>query len=127
MAVDVDASDAARAMRDLVAVTDRIGEAAVDAGRSHAARILDLVAGRVPYRTGRLAGSLGLFSADGGGEVGYDSSAPYAGWIEFGGSRGRPHVSEGRYLYPTADVSEQVFAAAADDAAVRAIDRYPWS
>ncbi len=30
------------------------------------------------------------------------AGVPYAGWIEYGGSRGRAYAAQGRYVYPTA-------------------------
>ena len=62
------------------------------------------VAGRVPRRTGRMAGSLSSSSVDAGVAVGYSGSAVYAGWVDFGGGRyrARPYVGSGRYLYPVA-------------------------
>ena len=62
------------------------------------------VAGRVPRRSGRLAGSLDVHQASGGVGVGYTGAAEYAGWIDFGGGRyrGRPYTAAGRYLYPAA-------------------------
>lgn len=50
----------------------------------------------VPHRSGRLAGSVRVTDERGGARV--SMSTPYAGWIEYGGSRGRPYVSTGRYL-----------------------------
>lgn len=59
----------------------------------------------VPRRTGRLASSIRPASTQRTGQVAYSSPTrvPYAGWIEFGGSRGRPYVSRGRYLFPAAE------------------------
>ena len=67
-----------------------------------------MVRSKVPRVKGWLAASVATIAAPmfggegaavgmGGGEV------PYAGWIEFGGSRGRPLVAGGRYLSPTAE------------------------
>jgi hypothetical protein len=57
----------------------------------------------VPRVTGRLAASITAEPFSGGSLVGIgDTGTPYAGWIEFGGTRGRPYVPEGRYLYPIA-------------------------
>jgi hypothetical protein len=69
-------------------------------------RLRDLVANQVPVLTGTLAGSVASDTDSDGMWVGYDGSAPYDGWIEFGGSRGRDAVPEGRYLYPITQAAE---------------------
>jgi hypothetical protein len=60
------------------------------------------VAGRVPRRSGRLAASVETEAVQGGVGVSYSGAVPYDGWIDFGGTRGRPYAASGRYLYPTA-------------------------
>lgn len=61
----------------------------------------------VPVLTGRMKNS--VFSSM-LGEFGYDGSAVYAGWVDFGGSTGVPgsgrrvyrtFYHEGRYLFPS--------------------------
>ena len=88
-----------------------------------------MVAARVPRLTGRLAASVsstgGLFST--GASVGMGGpGVPYAGWIEFGGSRGRPFVQEGRYLYPTADDNAGLAQRASEKAARDKIRMQRW-
>lgn len=57
----------------------------------------------VPRVTGRLAGSVTVTRTSSGANVSIgNEGTPYAGWVEFGGTRGRPYISEGRYLYPVA-------------------------
>ena len=51
----------------------------------------------------------------------------YAGWIEFGGSRGRPHVPEGRYLYPTLQDHQAAFITATEQAITASIETFPWT
>ena len=51
---------------------------------------------------------------------------PYAGWIEFGGSRGRPMVKRGRYVYPTALDSQPMAVLAARYAADTGIRGFSW-
>jgi hypothetical protein len=58
--------------------------------------------------------------------VGLGDRVPYAGWIEFGGSRGRDFVPEGRYLWPTVLQQEDEFAAFAADVATDTARSYPW-
>jgi hypothetical protein len=113
------------AFRDLARVVDRIGAAAEVEARRAGERLVSLVVPKVPRQTGRLAGSLTVDVLEGGAAAGYDGTAEYAGWIEFGGSHGRPYVDGGRYLYPTAD--PDAFVRALEASATDTIARYPWS
>jgi phage gpG-like protein len=62
----------------------------------------------VPRVTGRLAGSVTADTSEGRAIVGMgDEQVLYAGWIEFGGTRGRPYIPDGRYLTPTATGNER--------------------
>jgi hypothetical protein len=61
------------------------------------------------HRPGRLAASVRVGATRTGAGVRMGSKAvPYAGWVEFGGRRHRPHdsarpfVKDGRYLFPAA-------------------------
>ena len=64
---------------------------------------------------GQLAGSVRASRIRTGGTVRMGSKrVPYAGWVDFGGTRKRPHLSSrpfvrtGRYLYPAArDLASQ--------------------
>lgn len=69
-------------------------------------------AAQVPRLTGALAGSATARAEGDRATVGIGEGVPYAGWIEFGGSHGRPYVDGGRYLFPTAlDVVDELQAA----------------
>ena len=84
------------------------------------------VAGMVPRVSGALAGSITSGTEDGAAVVGIGAGIAYAGWIEFGGTRGRPYISEGRYLYPTALGAEDLVVAAALEAAKEEIEEMVW-
>jgi hypothetical protein len=59
----------------------------------------------VPHVTGRLADSIAGHADPQihGATLGIGGpGVPYAGWIEFGGTRGRDYIPRGRYLYPIA-------------------------
>ena len=61
----------------------------------------NLVRATVPRVTGHLAGSVTVADMSGGlVAAGIGDGVPYAGWIEFGGTRGRTYMPEGRYFYP---------------------------
>ncbi len=51
---------------------------------------------------------------------------PHAGWIEFGGTRGRPYAPIGRYLMPTALAAEPQAVAVASREAQKTIGGFPW-
>lgn len=109
-------------------LADRIGHSAGPAMEQTAARVADSVRGRVPHLTGALAGSVTAGSDhEGQAFVGMGEGLPYAGWIEYGGTRGRPYVDRGRYVYPTAQAAEPQLVAAASDQTQREIARYPWT
>jgi phage gpG-like protein len=65
----------------------------------------------VPKRTGRLAGSISVQRDQDGArlEMG-GAGVPYAGWIEYGGSRGRPYVAGGRYVGRATEHADRDFA-----------------
>lgn len=81
--------------------------------------------GRVPRLTGRLAGSISAKLVNDRAHLQY-GNVPYAGWIEFGGTRGRAYVPTGRYLYPAAKAVEELAQRAAEQAADREIGAMHW-
>lgn len=89
-------------------------------------RVLSRVAGMVPVDSGDLRASLTTLVVENGHAVAYDGSAVYAGWIEFGGTRGRAYVSGGRWLFPTGEKETGAFVAALNQDAQRQIASYPW-
>ena len=115
------------AMADLRDWADQVAAAVAKAAEPFARRVADIVAGKVPHLSGQLAGSVTSFTDDEGASVGYDGTVPYAGWIEFGGTRGRPYVSEGRYIYPTALDAQDEFAEVAAQAADDSVEGFSWS
>lgn len=85
-----------------------------------------MVRSRVPRLTGRLAGSVEATGSEKGASLALGGSLPYAGWIEFGGTRGRPYVSTGRYLFPTAEAATPLIARAGETAARDEIRKMTW-
>lgn len=116
------------AMADLRRWADQVSPAVAKAAADpFAQRVADSVSARVPHLSGQLAGSIEATSDDESVAVGYDGSVAYDGWIEFGGTRGRPYVPDGRYLYPTALAAQDEFAQVAADAATETVGRFSWS
>jgi len=94
---------------------------------SFGATVADSVRGAVPYLTGQLSGSVESGEGDPGVEVSLGGGVEYAAWIEFGGSRGRPFIPEGRYLYPTLLAAEDSYVRAAEQASEESVRRFHWS
>lgn len=90
-------------------------------------RVASQTQAKVPVLTGTLAASVDITDEPDGAGVSIGEGLPYAGWIEFGGSRGRPLVPEGRYLYPTALAAEGDYARLAEEVADATVRSFPWS
>lgn len=114
-------------VRGAEAVAEGIGKNAGPAMEQTAARVADSVRGQVPRDSGALASSVTSGSDSGQAFVGMGEGLPYAGWIEYGGTRGRPYYPTGRYVYPTAHAAEPQLVAAASKSADDEIGRYPWT
>lgn len=116
----------AKGTRKLV---DNIDDGADNAFGSVADQVAATVRGSVPHQSGRLAGSVttggGLFRE--GATVGMGGfGVAYAGWIDYGGTRGRAYVRSGRYLYPAAHAAESTCKRAGEDCARDEIRRMHW-
>ena len=101
-----------------------IDEAAGDDLQSVADMAANTVRATVPRRTGRMAGSVS--SGRRGRRAAVSYGVPYAGWIDYGGTRGRPYVRQGRYLYPTARAAADEAERASEDAARKEIRTMIW-
>jgi hypothetical protein len=115
------------AYNDMQRWAAQLGPAVETATEQLARAIASQVAGKVPVLTGTLAASVSVIEEPAGAGVSIGDGVPYAGWIEFGGSRGRPLVPEGRYLYPTALAAEPEFTELADEVASQTARSFPWS
>jgi hypothetical protein len=91
-----------------------------------AGTVIDKAATIVPVVSGTLVGSLAVVEVDDGVGVSIGEGVPYAGWIEFGGSRGRDAVPEGRYLYPTALDAETEFGNRLRTDSQATVRSHPW-
>ena len=109
-------------------VADRIAKSAGPSMATPAARVADSVRGAVPRLSGALAGSVTYGSEDDSSSfVGMGEGLEYAGWIEYGGTRGRPYYDQGRYVYPAAQAHQSLVVGAAEKQAETEIARYPWT
>jgi len=84
--------------RGLGRLAGDVDEAAHRAAQIVADQVAAGARSSVPRLTGRLASSVFSERTERGAELGMGAGLAYANWIEFGGSRGRPLVPEGRYL-----------------------------
>ena len=103
-----------------------IDTGAEQAFRSTAAQVAALIRARQPVVSGALAASAGTEPTDHGASVTLGDGVPYAGWIEFGGTRGRPYVPEGRTVYPTAEASKPMFERTGETVARAQIGAMVW-
>jgi hypothetical protein len=90
-------------------------------------RIANIVRSRVPRKSGALAGSVDAHAVDDGIELSMGDGLNYAGWIEFGGSRGREYYPKGRYLYQSMLEQEDEFNQLAATTAADSVGRFAWS
>jgi phage gpG-like protein len=103
-----------------------IEDAATSAFKGTAEKVAASTRARVPRRSGTLAASVAVAADSGTVQVGIGEGVPYAGWVEFGGTRGRPYFDQGRYLYPTALPVEPALELAARAAAEKEIGGMRW-
>jgi Bacteriophage HK97-gp10, putative tail-component len=127
--VGVEVSGLAELNHDL----DRLVNHIDDTAPERLKRVADTTAGDVrtvvPYQSGKLAASIksGLAKSQKKASVRIGARVPYAGWIEFGGTRSRPYVPGGRYLYPTALGAEPQVVAAVKKATDDEIRTMRWT
>lgn len=103
----------------------------IDAGADRefvatAEQVATMVRSRQPHRTGALAATVDAAPAEKGASLSLGGSLPYAGWIEFGGTRGRPYIATGRTLFPTAEAAAPMFGRAGEKVANTEIARMHW-
>ena len=120
-----------RGERELIAASLRLGKRLeVKAGESFldvAHQVGNKAAAKVPHRSGLMASSIWARKTRRGAKVGISKrQVPYAGWIEFGGTRGRAYVAQGRYLMPTAKAAHDLLVKAGARAARIEIRRTHW-
>jgi bacteriophage HK97-gp10 putative tail-component len=105
-----------------------------DAGREAAQPVASAARSAVPNDKGRLQGDIRVTATRTGAAVRMGrKTVPYAGWVEFGGTRRRPHVSRrdfvqtGRYLFPAARRLSETTATLYEHKIQEAFDHFPWT
>jgi hypothetical protein len=111
-----------------------INRAFQTAGRQAAEPIATAARAAFPHASGTLAGDVRVTASRSGAAVRVGrKNIPYAGWIEFGGTRKRPHASArpfvktGRYLFPAAAPLAGRAAQTYADALTRALEGFGWT
>ena len=99
----------------------KIGDEANSRFGRVAQRKADEAKARIPRRSGRMAASVQARLDPERASAGISKAdVPYAGFVEFGGTRNRPYYPRGRYLFPillaaAPELEDQARAAATDE------------
>jgi len=112
---------------DLDRLGGRLAHDGTGAMRRVAAQLVPQVRSRMPVVTGALVRSVSVIDDADQGTVDVGASVVYAGWIEFGGSRGRPYLPGGRYLVPTVAAASGQVGRAVNQQSTSTIGGFPWS
>lgn len=115
------------AQNDLARWVKQLGPQIETRSRQFAETLRGQVSSIEPVLTGRLAASVAVEAIPDGAGLSLGDDLDYAAWIEFGGSRGRPYIREGRTLYPTVAASQDEYVAALTDEVNKTISQFPWS
>ena len=92
-------------------------DAGADAGYDTAMSVAARARGMMPHRSGRMAAGTRAERVADGAVI--TNGVRYFGWVEYGGTRGRRYVSEGRSLGPAVRGAERDMA----DQAARNVER----
>ena len=113
--------------RAMAKLDDAAQRAADDAATKAAEKLAASARATTPRLTGRLASAVVVqHPSDGGAEVAYGLGVPYAGWIEYGGTRGRPYVAQGRYLGAGVDAAAREYVDTTDRNMDTELRKLPW-
>ena len=126
----VDVVGLAGVRRDMVRFGDEsVPQAMIAAGVEVMEPIAARVRGRLPHRSGALAGTVRVAKVRTGASMRVGTArVPYAGPVEFGAwPRGRPFLAGGRYIFPTAQGMASEAAARYSQLIQTYINKYPWS
>jgi len=110
--------------RNFAACAREVERETADATARSAAKIRAATASEQPVLSGRLRSSVKVDQVRGGHTVTLGAGLPYAPWIEFGGSRGRPFVSGGRTLQPALESNENAVVEEVDRTVDKVTGKY---
>jgi hypothetical protein len=129
MADEVQVIGADQAAADLRHWVDQLPKDIAQTLTTYGHQLVETLYGRQPFVSGTLAGSAELLppTVDTFFALALGREVVYAGWIEFGGSRGRPLVPEGRTVWPVALESESQFEHQVELGTGTSIEKYPWT
>jgi hypothetical protein len=112
---------------DLVRLGRKIDDDGTRALEAAARSLVPIVRSRMPVVSGALSASVAVSIDTGAHAADVTASTPYAGWIEFGGTRGRPYVADGRYLTPVVRDAGARYGQAVSDSMRKTIGGYSWT
>jgi hypothetical protein len=112
---------------DMRRLTGRIEDADVRELAAVGRGLIPRVQSVMPKVTGRLAASVAVNPQTQFEAADVTASTVYAGWIEFGGTRGRPYVAQGRFLMPVVRASGSTVGIELQNTTNRTIGGFSWS
>ena len=127
--ITVDVQGLSQLKQGMFELADNIGETVGERLLRVANQAAADTRAKVPRQTGRLAGSVKakLYKSERRASVRMGSAkVRYAGWMEFGGTRGRPFIPAGRYLFPSAQDAEPQLLRVSEQAATDEIRSMRW-
>lgn len=116
--------------RDMVRFGDEsVPKAMIEAGVLVVEPIAARVRGRLPHRSGALAGTVRVSKVRTGASMRVGTAkVPYTGPVEFGAwPRGRPFIKGGRYIFPTAAGMSREASERYSRLIEEQINHFPWS
>jgi hypothetical protein len=125
---EVEVTGAEQAGADIAQWASQLPADISDDLRGFGNELVSILSSKQPHISGTLAGSAELVPSEVDTFFGLalGREVVYAGWVEFGGARGRDYVPQGRTVYPTAIVAEGQYDRLVEKATQDSINRFPW-
>lgn len=112
---------------DMGKLTAELEDADIRALREYATSLVPKVRSLMPKVSGALAQSVHVDQTQRQMFVDIIAQKPYAAWIEFGGTRGRARIAEGRFLFPTVRGSSGQMKSKLDASTRKTIGGFKWT
>jgi hypothetical protein len=125
--VQVQVEGAVEFGHDMVRLGERIDRDGTLALERAAQALVPVVRSRMPVDSGALSASVAASVDMAAHAADVTASTPYAGWIEFGGTRGRPYIDTGRYMTPVVRDAGARYGAALEQSMTSTIRGFPWT